>query len=138
MNQLSLHIPAIYVRKMPQFSYMLNTDFEWLKFVGTGLEIRRFDYQLLPLFRSQNLRAPVIFYSKISVLGCTVELHTRWFEYKSASFAMQPLVLVSWQKACCFSAVAFVSLASRFFPWPFTFILSHEARFRWDVMSWLR
>ena len=58
MNQLSLHIPAINVRKMPQFSYMLNTDFEWLKFVGTGLEISRFDYQLLPRLRSQNLRAP--------------------------------------------------------------------------------
>ena len=61
MNQLSLHIPAINVRKMPQFNYMLNTDFERLKFVATGLEISRFDYQLWPRLRSQNLRAPVTF-----------------------------------------------------------------------------
>ena len=61
MNQLSLHVPAINVRKMPKFSYMLNTDFEWLKFVGTGLEISRFEYQLLPRLRSKNVRAPAIF-----------------------------------------------------------------------------
>ena len=67
MGQLSLYVPAINVRLLPQFSYMLNTDFEWLKYthkqslVGTGLEISRFDYQLLPRLRSQNLRVPVIF-----------------------------------------------------------------------------
>ena len=61
MNQLSLHIPAINVRKMPQFSYMLNTDFERLKFVTTRLEISRFDYQLLHRLRSQQLRLSFTF-----------------------------------------------------------------------------
>ena len=46
---------------------MLDTDFEWQKYTrkqsqwGVGLEISRFDYQLLPRLRSQHLRAPAIF-----------------------------------------------------------------------------
>ena len=56
MNQLSLHIPAINVRKMPQFSNTLNTDFEWLKFTKQQLEISRVDYRLLPRLRSQHFR----------------------------------------------------------------------------------
>ena len=66
MAQLSQHVPVINVRQMPQFSYMLNTDFEWQKYThkqsqfGVGLEISRFDYQLLPHSRSQRLRAPAI------------------------------------------------------------------------------
>ena len=63
-------VPVINVRQMPQFSYMLNTDFEWHKSThkqshfGIGLEISRFDYQLLPRLRSQHLRAPEIFLTR--------------------------------------------------------------------------
>ena len=69
MAQLSLHVPVINVRQMPKFSYMLNTDFEWQKYThkqsqfGAGLEISRFDYQLLPRLRSQHLRVPALFFA---------------------------------------------------------------------------
>ena len=70
MAQLSVRVPVINVREMPKFSYSLNTNFEWQKFTQklsqfgfgrVGLEISRFDYQLLPRLRSQQLRVPAIF-----------------------------------------------------------------------------
>ena len=79
MAQLSLHVPVINVRMMPKFSYMLNTDFEWHKsthkqsFFGVGLEISRFDYQLLPRLRSQHLRAPEIFRFCTQPMGCPAQ-----------------------------------------------------------------
>ena len=70
MAQFSLHVPVINVRHMPKFSYSLNTNFSWQKYTqklsqfgfgGVGLEISRFDDQLLPRLQSQHLRVSAIF-----------------------------------------------------------------------------
>ena len=70
MARMSVRVPVVNVREMPKFSYSLNTNFEWQKFThkqsqfgfgGVGLEISRFDFQLLPRLRSQQLRVPAIF-----------------------------------------------------------------------------
>ena len=116
------HEPIVFthnVRKMPQFSCVLNTDFERLKFVTTQLEISRFEYQLLPRLRSQQLRLSFTFYSvqsnhiPDSVITSPPPLP---YNFQCLFCGRSHVISVQW--VCQLATPTFLS-------WPLT--LSHEA-----------